>query len=198
MGESTFKGRYDGGEKASNKKALLVIDVQNEYFTGKLPITYPQDSFSNILKVMDKANEKNIPIIVIQHTLAKEGAVAFIKDTKEWELHDEIKKREYSHYIQKTFPSSFTQTDLEEYLVKNDIDTLCISGYMTHQCCDITSKYAMHLGFNVEFLSDATGTIGLENDLGKVSAKDLHNTILIIQASRFSKVLSTKEWIESL
>lgn len=40
------------------KRALLVIDVQNEYFTGKLPVNYPKNSFTNILKAMDCAMEK--------------------------------------------------------------------------------------------------------------------------------------------
>ena len=38
------------------KRALLVIDVQNEYFTGKLPVTYPVGSFENILKVITELN----------------------------------------------------------------------------------------------------------------------------------------------
>lgn len=198
MSKSVLKGRYDGGEEKGSKRALLVIDVQNEYFTGKLPISYPTNSFSNILQVMDKANENEIPVVVIQHTLNKEGAVAFVKDTDGWELHDEIKNRKYSHYIEKTLPSSFIHTDLEEWLAKNNIDTITISGYMTHQCCDITAKYAMHLGYNVEFLSDATGTISIENEQGKISAEELHKMILVIQASRFSKVLNTNEWINQI
>ncbi|MGE5677325.1 MAG: cysteine hydrolase, partial [Pseudomonadota bacterium] len=32
------------------KRVLLVIDVQNEYFTGKLPVTYPEGSLDNIIK----------------------------------------------------------------------------------------------------------------------------------------------------
>ncbi len=37
------------------KRALVVIDVQNEYFSGQLPITYPQGHLTNILQVMDAA-----------------------------------------------------------------------------------------------------------------------------------------------
>ncbi|OQA10725.1 MAG: hypothetical protein BWY65_00445 [Firmicutes bacterium ADurb.Bin373] len=33
------------------KRALLVIDVQNEYFTGKLPVTYPPGSLEQVIKV---------------------------------------------------------------------------------------------------------------------------------------------------
>ena len=37
------------------KRALLVIDVQNEYFTGRMPVSYPAGSFDNILKAVDAA-----------------------------------------------------------------------------------------------------------------------------------------------
>lgn len=33
-------------------RALLVIDVQNEYFTGKLPVSYPPGSLENILRAI--------------------------------------------------------------------------------------------------------------------------------------------------
>ena len=36
-------------------RALLVIDVQNEYFTGALPITHPAGHLEQILRVMDAA-----------------------------------------------------------------------------------------------------------------------------------------------
>jgi nicotinamidase-related amidase len=49
------------------KRALLVIDVQNEYFTGKLPITYPADSLTNVLNAMDGAGAQGMPVAAIQH-----------------------------------------------------------------------------------------------------------------------------------
>jgi hypothetical protein len=56
----------------------------------------------------------------------------------------------------------------------------------------------MHLGFDVEFLSDATGTLSISNYTGEVSAEDLHKAILVTQAMRFSRVLTTEEWVETL
>ena len=50
------------------KRALLVIDVQKEYFNGKLPVKYPEKSYENILKAMDSATQYEIPTILIQHT----------------------------------------------------------------------------------------------------------------------------------
>jgi hypothetical protein len=56
----------------------------------------------------------------------------------------------------------------------------------------------MHLGFNVEFLRDATGTLDVSNYAGEIKAEELHKAILITQAMKFSRVISTAEWIESL
>ncbi|MFY9801187.1 MAG: isochorismatase family protein [Methanoregula sp.] len=75
------------------KDALLVIDVQNEYFTGSMPVTYPQGSLETILKAMDRAHAGSVPVIVIQHTNPALDAVAFRKGTEHWELHKEIKQR---------------------------------------------------------------------------------------------------------
>ena len=51
----------------NRKRALLVIDVQNEYFTGKLPITHPAGSLTNVLSAMDAARAKGVPVVAIQH-----------------------------------------------------------------------------------------------------------------------------------
>ena len=179
------------------KRALLIIDVQNEYFTGKLPVTHPENSFGNIIKVMDFANENNIPVLLIQHTNPGKDSATFKKGTDEHRIHDEVLKREYDKIIEKNLPGSFTGTELGSWLEDNDIDTLVISGYMTQMCCDTTARQAMHLDFNVEFLSDATGTLDISNSAGEINAEELHKAILITQAMRFSKVMSTEEWIKT-
>ncbi|BCZ47138.1 isochorismatase [Clostridium gelidum] len=177
------------------KKALLVIDVQNEYFTGKLKVTYPSNSLDNILKVMDYAKANNMVIILVQHTAV--SGETFVKDSKEWEMHSEILKKYYDYHIEKTKPSSFYNTNLEEILKKENIEGVVISGYMTQMCCDTTAREAFHKDYAVEFLSDATGTIDVSNKIGTISSKDLHNATLIAQSLRFSNVLSINEWMNN-
>ncbi|MFA5215742.1 cysteine hydrolase family protein [Sulfuricurvum sp.] len=179
----------------SKKRALLVIDVQNEYFTGLLPVTYPKNSASNIVTAIQAATDSRIPIVMVQHT---SKAKAFVKGTHGWELHESVKNAKTAHTIEKTMASSFVGTDLEAWLRNNGIDTIVISGYMTQHCCDTTARYAHHLGFNVEFLSDATGTLAFENAGGKATAEELHRTTLVEQAFRFSTVMSTQEWIDTI
>lgn len=176
------------------KKALLVIDVQNEYFTGKLKVTYPNNSFDNILKVMDYAKENNMIVIIVQHTAL--FGDTFIKNSNGWELQPMILEKSYDYIIEKTKPSSFYETNLEEILKKENITEIVISGYMTQMCCDTTAREAFHRGYHVDFLSDATGTIDVNNEVGVISNKDLHKATLIAQSLKFSNVISTMEWMK--
>ena len=178
------------------KRALLVIDVQNEYFTGKMQITYPDGSFNNILKAIDAANEIDIPVILIRHGALQQEADVFAIGSKGWNIHEEILRKRHVCIIDKNLPGSFTNTNLEACLKNMEINTVVICGYMTQMCCDTTARQAVHLGFSVEFLSDATGTLDVTNSAGMIKAKELHQAILITQEMRFSKVLSLSEWIK--
>jgi nicotinamidase-related amidase len=180
------------------KRALLVIDVQNEYFTGKLPITYPSGSLDKILRVMNIAHQQGIPIIVVRHTQPQADTPIFRKGTKEWQLHPEIAKHPYDLLIDKNVPGSFTGTELETWLKNQGVDTVVISGYMAQMCCDTTARQASHLGFSVEFLSDATGTLAFKNNAGAVTDEELHRATLVAQDNFISKVINTSEWINNV
>jgi nicotinamidase-related amidase len=176
------------------KRALLVIDVQNEYFTGVLPISYPSGSLERVLDVMDVAAQQSIPVIVVRHTETPEDTPFFKKGSPEWELHPKIAERSYDLLVDKTVPGSFTNTNLEEWLRSHEIDTLVISGYMTHMCCDTTARQAFHAGFDVEFLSDATGTLDFESAVGAATGEELHRAVLVTHHDMFSQVMTTDEW----
>ena len=160
------------------KRALLVIDVQNEYFTGALPITHPTGHLGNILRVMDASRESGVPVVVVQHAFPQPDKPFFQKGSLGWRLHPEVDARPRDHLVEKELPGSFTGTDLERWLRERDVDTVTVSGYMTHMCCDTTARQAAHLGFRVEFLGDATGTLPVTNSAGAVTAEELHRAIL--------------------
>lgn len=178
-------------------EALLVIDVQNEYFTGLLPVTYPPGSFARILEAMDAARAARVPVIVIRHT-GPAGAPAFAPGTPGRELHPEVEKRPRDLLVEKTLPGSFTGTNLGAWLEEHGIKKLVIAGYMTQMCCDTTARQALHRGYSVTFLSDATGTLTISNSAGTVKDADLHHAVLVVQQQRFSQVMTTADWIRSL
>lgn len=178
-------------------RALLVIDVQNEYFTGALPITHPTGHLEQILAAMDAA-AGHMPIIVVQHHFPDPDKPFFQKGTPGWELHPAIQALPRDLLIEKTLPGSFTGTALESWLGERGIDTVTIAGYMTHMCCDTTAREAVHRGFQVEFLRDATGTLDLSNQAGEVTAEELHRSILCAQQMLLSEVIDVKSWTSRL
>jgi len=179
-------------------RALLVIDVQNEYFTGVLPITHPVGHLDTITHVMDAATAAKVPTVVIRHAQLDPNSPVFRKGSKEWELHSAVGDRPRDYLVDKNLPGSFTGTDLDDWLKANSIDTVTIAGYMTQICCDTTARQAMHLGYKVEFLNDATGTLNVSNSAGSVTAEELHRSILVAQQMFISEVLDSATWMKRL
>lgn len=180
------------------KRALLVIDVQNEYFTGVLPVSHPPGSLANILKAMDGAQAHGLPVVVVQHSALQADAPAFAPGSATWQLHPEVASRPRDLLLEKNLPGSFTGTGLGAWLREREVDSVVICGYMTQMCCDTTAREAFHRGLGVQFLSDATGTLDIANQAGRVSAEELHRAILVTQAMRFSQVMSTEDWLKTL
>jgi nicotinamidase-related amidase len=183
----------------SPRRALLVIDVQNEYFTGNLQIEYPPTTISlnNIGVAMDEASAAGIPVIVVQHD-TPEGAPIFAKGSHGWQLHPEIARRPADHHINKTMASAFTGTDLAEWLSAKGIDTLTVVGYMTHNCDAATIYHASHAGLKLELLEDATGALPYENAAGKASAEEIHRVFCTVFHSSFAAVTATKNWVAAV
>lgn len=180
----------------SDRRALIVIDVQNEYVTGDLPIEYPDIhlSLANIGRAMDTAKEAGIPVIVVQQ-LSPAGSPIFAQGSHGWELHEVVRSRTSDHYLEKKLPSAFAGTDLADWLNERQIDTLTVAGYMTHNCDDSTIKHAFHAGLAVEFLADAAGSVPYFNKAGAASAEEIHRTFTIAMQARFAAVMNTEEWI---
>lgn len=181
------------------RRALLVIDVQNEYETGRLPIEYPplEESLPNIARAMDAAREAGVPVVVVQHD-SPADASAFAVGSRGWELHDVVGKRRADHQVNKRLPGAFTGTDLEAWLRARDVDTVSVIGYMTQHCVDSTARQAFHAGFAVEVLGDATGAPAYANAAGAVTAEELHRAHLVALHAGMAAVTTTAEWLDAV
>lgn len=181
------------------KRALIVIDVQNEYFAGKLPITYPdvRHSLANIGRAMDAASAAGIPIVVVEHLLPA-GASVFARGSAGAALHPAVAGRPHDHRVEKTMASAFAGTDLAAWLRARDIDTLTVVGYMTHNCDDSTVRQAAHEGWKVEFLHDAAGALPYANAAGVASAEEIHRVFMVVMHTGFAAVATTDQWLQAL
>ena len=179
------------------RRALIVVDVQQEYFNGILQIQAPSrdKSLANIVAALEVAQQHDMPVVVVQHELPQ-GAPVFALDSESWSLHPEIEQRTHPAWkrITKAKGSVFAGTDVAPWLAQHDVDTITIVGYMTNNCDIATAVGAEELGFAAEVLSDATGAIHLANEAGKVSADQLHETLLVLLHSNFAAVATTAAW----
>jgi nicotinamidase-related amidase len=181
------------------KRALIVIDVQNEYFTGKLRIEYPdvRISLPNIVRAIDAAQAAGIPVVVVRH-LTPPGAPIFARGSDGAELHPEIARRPCDLQIEKGMASALTGTPLAAWLKERGIDTLSIIGYMTHNCDDSTARQAHHEGWKVELLHDATGALPYRNAVGAASAEEIHRVFTVVMHTGFAAVVSTDDWLAAV
>ena len=178
-------------------QALVVIDVQNEYVTGALPIVHPpvEGSLVRIGEAIDAAREAGIPVALVRHTEPDPSGGVFVAGTPGWELHEVVASRPHDVVIDKQLPGSFTGTQLQGWLTAHDVDQVAIVGYMTHMCVDTTTRQAMHLGYDVTVLEDATGTIDVSDTL---PAPLVHRVEIGVLGDGFAAVTTTAAWASSL
>ncbi|MFC3688818.1 isochorismatase family protein [Aquipuribacter hungaricus] len=183
------------------RRALVVVDVQQEYFSGVLQVQAPprEETLAQVLAALDVATEHDLPVVVVQHELP-EGAPVFAVGSESWSLHPEVERRLRPSWkrASKDKGSVFAGTDVAAWLAGQGVDTVTIVGYMTNNCDIATAVGAEDLGLAAEVLSDATGAIHLANEAGEVSAEQLHATLLVLLHSSFAAVATTAAWTEAV
>ena len=178
------------------KTALLLIDLQNDYFEGGTMTLVNADKASeNARLVLDKFRNEDLTVIHIQHIATNSGATFFLPDTLGAEIHKNVMPTGKEKVIVKHFPNSFLETELLSFLKKNGITHLVICGMMTHMCVDATTRAAKDLGFNCTLIGDACATKNLEIYSEKVNANDVQNAFLAALNSTYARVCTSKEFI---
>ncbi|MGY2236163.1 cysteine hydrolase family protein [Pseudomonas gingeri] len=173
--------------------ALLVIDFQNEYFTGRMPIPDGPGALERTRKLIAFADRAKIPVYHIQH-VAPAGSPVFARGSEGWKFHPDMRPRQQDKVLEKTTVSVFASTDLDARLKRDGIRTLIISGLMTHACVAGAARDAAPLGYQVVVASDATATRAITRYNGEGVDKDsLHRAALAEIEDTFGDVLTTAQ-----
>ncbi len=182
---------------ADNRRAVIVIDVQNEYFEGPLAIQYPprDETLSTILGAIDTAQAEGMPVAMVQHVMGDDAPV-FNPTTERYALHEDIaaRQKDDTHHVVKQFGSIYADTDVEQWLRDNDVDTVTLVGFMTNNCVIASAVEGEQRGFTTEVLSDATGAINLSNSAGTADAKTVHTTMMALLNSNLAAVGTSEQW----
>lgn len=181
-----------------SKKALIVIDIQNDYFeNGAIELVNPIEASLKARQVIDFFRENNLPIVHIQHLSADSNMPIFVPGTFGSEIHENVKPLEGEKVIQKYYPNSFRETDLLDFLKANEVSELIVTGMMTHMCVDSTTRAAKDFGFECTVIGDACASRDLEINGKTVKAEEVHNAFLSALTFFYAKVQNADEFLSA-
>ena len=177
----------------ATKTALLVIDFQNEYFSGKMPIPDGEKALANARRLIEQADAEGMKVFHAQH-VTPAGSPVFAEDGQGSSFHADIQPKPGHVVVRKSSVSVFPTTDIDQQLKKAGIDTLVVTGLMTHACVAGAARDAVPLGYNVIVASDACATRDIDMSSGEtVAHAALHRAALASIDDTFGDVLTTEQ-----
>ena len=185
-------------EAQNTKTALILIDIQNDYFPkGKNELVGSEQASLNAKKILDKFRKDKNLVIHIQHLSTRKDATFFIPNTNGAEIHKNVAPLKDEKVIIKHFPNSFRETELLTYLEEHKINKLIIAGMMTHMCVDATVRAAKDLGYTIEVIGDACATKDLSYNNKKTVASEVQNSFLSALSYFYTSVISTNDFLQN-
>ncbi len=144
-----------------NQTALLVIDLQNDYFEGgKFPLWSAVNYQQKLLDTIARCRELSIPVILVQHVAASHLAPFFVPGSTGAEITGAIRQAAPgAPVVVKRFADSFYHTDLEAVLQSLHVDKLWIAGMMTHNCVTFTALSKAAEKYEPKVLTDCCTTV---------------------------------------
>lgn len=181
----------------AGKTAVIVIDFQNEYFPGgRMVIPDGASALQNTRRLIQAADAKGIRVIHVQHVLPA-GAPLFAEGGKTVQFHPDMQPRAGDTVVQKDNVSVFAGASaavMDKALKDAGIDTLIVTGLMTHACVSGAARDAAAAprGYRVIVSSDATATRDLELATGAtINHKTLHAASLATLEDTYGDVMTT-------
>jgi nicotinamidase-related amidase len=178
----------------SKVHALVVIDIQNDYFPGgAMELEGAQAAAEKAGAAMAFFRKQGWPIFHVRHLSVRPGSTFFLPGTKGAQIHEAVRPGPGEPVIEKNFPNSFRGTGLQQALEKEGIKDLVVAGMMTHMCVDASVRHAADLGYKVTLLADACATRAQSFGGETIPARQVHGAFLAALNGFYAKVVNTHE-----
>jgi nicotinamidase-related amidase len=182
-----------------DKTALLLVDIQNDYFPGgKMTLEGVDAASVNASRLLGRFREKGLPVFHIRHLATRPGATFFLPETAGSEIHPSVAPRVDETVIVKHFPNSFRETPLPDLLKTAGVASVAVCGAMSHMCIDATVRAACDLGFQCLVAHDACATRALMFGQETAPAATVHAAFMAALSAAYAQVLSTEELIRKI
>ncbi|HIH74379.1 MAG TPA: cysteine hydrolase [Methanosarcina sp.] len=178
------------------KEALLLIDIQNDYFPGgRMELAGMENAAEKATVLIKAFRTAGKPIFFVRHLSVRPGATFFIPGTPGADIHTGIQPSPEETVIEKHFPNSFFQTELLSRLKEKEVTNLVVCGAMSHMCIDTTVRAAKELGFTSTLISDACATCSLKFGDKFLPASSVHAAFMAALDGIFATVTTAEEYL---
>lgn len=176
------------------KRAILVVDLQNEYWpTGNFPLVGVEAAAANAASVIAHARKTGDLVVHIRHEMP--GGPIFVPGSEGAQINAAVLPQGDEPVITKNFPNSFRETGLDALLKQNGIEETIVVGAMSHMCIDATTRAANDLGYRTVTIHDACATRDLEFDGVTTPAAQVHAALMAALAFMYGEVIDTYQFL---
>mgnify|MGYP000973861754 CR=1 FL=1 len=181
----------DARHAALAETALVLVDIQNDYFPGgAMELRGADAAAERAAAVLDRFRTAGAPVVHVRHESARPGATFFLPGTPGADIRACVAPRAGEAVLTKAYPNSFRETPLAAQLAALGARRLVVCGMMTHMCVDATVRAAFDLGYAVTVAGDACATRDLVYEGRAVAAADVHAAFLAALAAVYATVVA--------
>lgn len=181
-----------GADPAPNALAdsvLVLIDCQNEYVTGRLPLVGVAAALDQVALLLRRARAVGCPVVHVAHA-GRPGGL-FDLEGEGGRIHPKVAPMDGETMVTKALPNAFAGTSLQSELERTGRKRLILAGFQTHMCVSATARAALDLGYRSTVVASAAATRDLPGIAGGVvPAQVLHEAELAALADRFALVVT--------
>lgn len=177
------------------KQALILIDIQNIYFTeGGYHLYQPELAARQAKKVLNSFRAAGLPVIHIKHRFDTGG----YREDSEYlnRIYWEVQPEDNETVIEKSCPNAFLCTNLARVLQELGVTNVVIAGMMSHMCVDTTVRACQDYGLQVTVIPDACTTLNLCWKGHELDAALVHMVYMAGLEGAFAKMVPADEMIQ--
>ncbi len=176
------------------RQALLLIDIQNDYFDGgDYPLVNMAGAAAKAAQVLKAAREDGITVVHVRHEFPTMEAPFFRPGTSGAQIHSLVQPTSGEHVVLKHHINAFRETELKEILDRNHIQDLVVCGAMVHVCIDAAVRSASDLGYNITVIHDACAARDAEFNNVTAPASHVHTAFMSALGFGYAKLQSADE-----
>lgn len=181
-----------------SKQALILIDIQNDYFPGgKWTLDGADAAADNAARLLAAARRRGDLVVHVRHEFAATDAPFFVPGSAGAAIHPKVAPQAGEPVVLKHQVNSFRDTELKALLEQHGVQGLTIVGSMSHMCIDAAARAASDMGYGTTVVHDACATRDLEFNGVVVPAAQAHAAYMASLAFDYAQVVSTQEWLDA-